>query len=183
MPGLPLPHQKEALSDSSLQLPPCQLLGKQGIDKGCQHLLEVVAAPHPSRLREQNYRLDSRQESASNLGALIISFDLDHELLFSSPTGGRMSFQWFLKIKYYIYTNTLPLPINALNLDPVGSRGRRQGLHLLHFKMLQSQTYTFEETQTHTHTHTHTHTQHPLSSPSIFVSCQSKADPFTSGYE
>ena len=52
--------------------------------------------------------------------------------------------QWFLKIKYYIYTNTLPLPINALNLDLVGSRGRKRGLRLLHFKMLQSQTYTFE---------------------------------------
>ena len=52
--------------------------------------------------------------------------------------------QWFLKIKYYIYTNTLPLPINALNLDLVGSRGRKRGLCLLHFKMLQSQTYTFE---------------------------------------
>ena len=48
--------------------------------------------------------------------------------------------QWFLKIKYYIYTNTLPLPINALNLDLVGSRGRKRGLRLLHFKMLQSQT-------------------------------------------
>ena len=52
--------------------------------------------------------------------------------------------QWFLKIKYYIYTNTLPLPVNALNLDLVGSRGRKRGLRLLHFKMLQSQTYTFE---------------------------------------
>lgn len=52
--------------------------------------------------------------------------------------------QWFLKIKYYIYTDTLPLPINALNLDLMGSRGRKWGLCLLHFKMLQSQTYIFE---------------------------------------
>lgn len=86
--------------------------------------------------------------------------------------------QWFLKITYYIYTNTLPLPINALNLDLVGSRGRKWGLRLLHFKMLQSQTYTFEEKKKKTLQHT----KHPLSSPSIFVSCQRKADPFTSGY-
>lgn len=56
-----------------------------------------------------------------------------------------MAFLWFLKIKYYVYTNTLPLSINALHLDPVGSRGRKWGLHLLHLKMLRSQTYTFEE--------------------------------------
>ena len=60
--------------------------------------------------------------------------------------------QWFLKIKYYIYTNTLPLPINALNLDLVGSRGRKRGLRLLHFKMLQSQTYTFEGKKRHSST-------------------------------
>ena len=87
--------------------------------------------------------------------------------------------QWFLKIKYYIYTNTLPLPINALNLDLVGSRGRKRGLRLLHFKMLQSQTYTFEGKKKR---QTLQHTKHPLSSPSIFVSCQIKADPLTSGY-
>ena len=63
--------------------------------------------------------------------------------------------QWFLKIKYYIYTNTLPLPVNALNLDLVGSRGRKRGLRLLHFKMLQSQTYTFEGKKKKTDTPAH----------------------------
>lgn len=87
--------------------------------------------------------------------------------------------QWFLKIKYYIYTNTLPLPINALNLDLMGSRGRKWGLCLLHFKMLQSQTYIFEGKKKKKILQ---HTKHPSSSPSIFVSCQRKADPITSGY-
>ena len=65
-----------------------------------------------------------------------------------------MAFLWFLKIKYYVYTNTLPLSINALHLDPVGSRGRKWGLHLLHLKMLRSQTYTFEEKKKKTHSST-----------------------------
>lgn len=89
-----------------------------------------------------------------------------------------MAFPWFLKIKYYVYTNTLPLSINALHLDPMGSRGRKWGLHLLHFKMLRSQTYTFEEKKD-----TLQHTKHPSSSASVFVSCQREADPFVSGYE
>lgn len=85
--------------------------------------------------------------------------------------------QWFLKIKYYIYTNTLPLPINALNLDLVGSRGRKRGLRLLHFKMLQSQTYTFEGKKKDTPAHETSFIQ-----PLYLCQLTNKTDPLTPGY-
>ena len=87
--------------------------------------------------------------------------------------------QWFLKIKYYIYTNTLPLPINALNLDLVGSRGRKRGLRLLHFKMLQSQTYTFEGKKKQTDTPAH---ETSFIQPLYLCQLTNKTDPLTPGY-